>query len=220
MTKRSKKPAASRSAKRGRKGAAGRGGKERGRKKTRFLEDTVGDAIVRIRYDGPRLTPNFLKEDAIRLDLMSARGNLSYARRYLETGQAINYVCLDISWALHSAMKAWLRRRFGQWPPWGADLASLWRLFREIASEDLGQRMSSAGSAVHALETELIGPPPDWEFGGTTWRPAGWTMEGWKEKVLRELERATVLVDEIERYATRKRRKASKGRKPASQPRS
>lgn len=91
--------------------------------------------------------------------IRAAKNNLSDARRYLETGKAVNWIPDKLSWALESAMEAWLiaNRHDAYQKHRDKSSTGIVEFFVHTVSPDLRSQVISAYMKASSLEYDLMG---------------------------------------------------------------
>lgn len=105
------------------------------------------------------------KESAIR--------DIDNADRWLNSGEALNWVPQEISTAIYWAIEGWLNQ-CEYTPDFGNGWNSMYHQFRKFAPEKIHQESSYILSKVTFLEIELLGDP-----SGLETRPKEWTLDSW-----------------------------------------
>lgn len=92
--------------------------------------------------------------------IRAAENNLSNARQYLESGEAVNWVANSLSTALLWAMEAWLLSS-GYKINHGKGWADTHEAFMNNGPAELRSRVRSCYAEAHFLEVDLMGGVDD-----------------------------------------------------------
>lgn len=128
-------------------------------------------------------------DSKIRQLLESAHNYLANARRYLDSGEAVNWVCDEIHSGLMWAMEAWLIR-YGHNPNFGNGWYSMRAQFFEVAPQKLRSNIFDCLAKVNSLSYQLE--------GGLDFKEPLLPIEKWKKDVYKCLAKAEEIIVTIE----------------------
>lgn len=122
----------------------------------------------------------------------SAKCDLNKTERYLLSGEAINWVCDEITGALFWAINAWLLNK-GITPDFGNGWHSMRTQFYNYAPQPLQLELSDLFAKLVYLDMDLMGDSSIEE------PPSDWSIKKWKDEAYKCLVRAKEVVSTIEK---------------------